>query len=65
MKEKSVIKTIRFNEADSKKIEQFLKENPGMEFSTLIRIALHNFIENPKLNFIAKPKATKGKTLWN
>lgn len=65
MQEKNVVKTIRFNETEYKKISQFLIENPGMDFSTLTRIAIHNFIENPKLNQITKLKPSKEKRIWN
>jgi hypothetical protein len=52
------IKTVRFNKQDIKDIETFLKKNPLIDFSTLVRISVQNFIKNPnfKLNSIGNLK---------
>lgn len=45
-----VVRTVRFDQSEIKKIEEFLKRNPFLDFSTLTRIAISHFIENPTLN---------------
>jgi hypothetical protein len=47
------------------KINLFLNENPGMDFSTLIRIAINSFIENPKLNQAPAIRENKENKIWN
>lgn len=53
-----VVKTIRFKKQDLKDIEDFLEKNPLIDFSTLIRMSVQNFIKNPnfKLNAISENK---------
>jgi hypothetical protein len=65
MSDKKIVKTVRFNEEEYKKVELFLIQNPGMDFSTLIRLALNNFIESPKLNQIQKKNNLKERQEWN
>ena len=43
------IRTVRFTEEDIKLIESFLQKNYFFDFSTLARVAIRNFIENPQL----------------
>jgi hypothetical protein len=43
-------KAVRFNEKEDKAIKEFLLRNPYFDFSTLARMAILNFIENPILN---------------
>jgi len=40
-------RTIRFNDEDIRDIDKFLKQNSIFDFSTLARIAIRRFIENP------------------
>lgn len=42
-------RTIRFSEQDIRDIERFLKENQIFDFSTLARVAIRRFIENPNI----------------
>lgn len=42
-------KAVRFNEQEDKAIKEFLAKNPFLDFSTLARMAILNFIENPTL----------------
>lgn len=42
-------KAVRFSENEDKAIKEFLKKNPQLDFSTLARIAISNFIENPQI----------------
>lgn len=65
MEEKKQVKTIRFTDGDLNKISLFLEQNPGMDFSTLIRISVNRFIEDPKLNLAPGVGEHKEKKLWN
>jgi hypothetical protein len=44
-----VTKAVRFSKDEEEKINLFLNENKFFDFSTLARIAIIQFIENPKL----------------
>jgi len=59
-------KAIRFSEKEEKMINSFLQENPYFDFSTLGRMAILSFVQNPKIEFkaIKRPKnsATTNKT---
>ncbi len=50
-------RTARFSERELERIEQFLKQNPFLDFSTLVRVAVSSFIENPSL--VVKPLTQK------
>lgn len=70
MIEKKIVKTVRFKEEEMEGIEAFLKENPALDFSTLIRLAVGKFISAPSLKSLNKAKNTSGKpspkeVLWN
>ncbi len=49
MIEKKIVKTVRFKEDEMESIEAFLQENPALDFSTLIRLAVGKFITSPSL----------------
>ncbi len=40
-------RTIRFSDEDMRDIDKFLSENRIFDFSTLARVAIREFIENP------------------
>ena len=42
-----IIRTVRFDKTEITKIEQFLRKNSFLDFSSLTRLALNHFIENP------------------
>lgn len=42
-------RAIRVSEQEEKLIQEFLKKNPFLDFSTLARLAIRRFIENPHL----------------
>jgi hypothetical protein len=42
-------KAVRFNEKEDKAIKEFLERNSFLDFSTLARMAILNFIENPTI----------------
>ena len=54
-------RAVRFSTEENERINLFLKENPVMDFSTLARLAINQFIESPEIkltsiNEIQKPK---------
>lgn len=52
-------KAVRFNENEEEAIKDFLSKNPYLDFSTIARIAILNFIKNPDLKLIPiKPETT-------
>lgn len=70
MIEKKIIKTVRFKEQEIESIDAFLNENPALDFSTLVRLAVWKFISSPSLKSIDKKKSDSGITsskdvLWN
>ncbi len=42
-------RTVRFDEKDIKRIDEFLRENSFLDFSSLTRLALDQFIKNPSV----------------
>lgn len=58
------VRTVRFDKKELARIEEFLKANPFFDFSTLTRLAIQRFIENPdmKINAIqSKPQRSARK----
>lgn len=51
-------KAVRFSEKEEQIIKEFLKQNPMLDFSTLARLAINNFIENPELKLKTITKQT-------
>jgi len=45
----SSTRTVRFKTEEDQKIERFLAGNPLFDFSTLARIAIMQFLENPSV----------------
>jgi hypothetical protein len=45
----SVTKTVRFKSEGATLIEEFLRKNIFLDFSTMTRLAIAHFIENPEL----------------
>jgi len=43
-------RAIRFSDSEEKQIEEFLRRNPIFDFSKLARMAILDFVENPKVN---------------
>jgi hypothetical protein len=50
MNDKTIVKTVRFKESEINSIEDFLAENPAIDFSTLIKLAVGKFLTSPTLN---------------
>lgn len=42
-------KAVRFSDSEEKAITEFLEKNPFLDFSTLARLSIMSFIENPEL----------------
>ena len=42
-------RAIRFSSQEEEKIEEFLKENSFLDFSSLARLAILGFIQDPKI----------------
>ena len=55
-------RTIRFSEADVRDIDRFLKENQIFDFSTLARVAIRKFIENPTVEIKGINDTSKAKS---
>jgi hypothetical protein len=49
----SKVRGVRFSEPEEALIEKFLSKNSLMDFSTLAKIAILDFIKNPKMRLIA------------
>ena len=45
----SSTRTVRFSAAEAKRIEEFLQQNTFLDFSSLARLAISKFIENPSV----------------
>jgi len=45
----SKVRAVRLPPAEDKQIQEFLRRNPFFDFSTMTRLALMQFIENPEL----------------
>lgn len=48
-----IIRTVRFSSIEIKKIDEFLNQNSFLDFSSLARMAINHFIENPTVQIKA------------
>ena len=46
-------KAVRFSEKEERSINEFLEINPFLDFSTLARLSIMRFIENPEIKLKA------------
>ena len=53
------VRGVRFLDRDELLIEEFLRRNPLIDFSTLAKIAILEFIRNPQINLIPITKTTE------
>ena len=44
-------KAVRFSKEETEEINEFLSKNSFLDFSTLTRIAIKNFMKNPAIEF--------------
>lgn len=57
------VRTVRFDKKDLTKIDEFLKQNTFLDFSSLARMSITRFIENPTVQIKAvqnKKSSKKG-----
>lgn len=47
--DKRIIKTIRFTTEEVRKIDSFIEKNDFLDFSTVVRMAVTRFLENPEI----------------
>ena len=45
-------RTVRFRKEEIRTIEEFLFKNPFFDFSTLTRLAISEFIKNPRIQVL-------------
>ena len=59
----SKTRAIRFSDEEERLIKAFLEANPLFDFSTLTRVSIRQFIENPKIELkkIKDPALNKNK----
>lgn len=57
----SFVRAIRFSNNDIEDIDTFIQKNPMFDFSSLTRIAIRTFIENPKIDLTAISSSRIGK----
>ncbi len=58
-------KGVRFNKSDEEAINDFLEKNPYFDFSTLARMAIIKFIQNPTIELQATDKFEDNKNETN
>lgn len=56
----SKTRTIRLNEEDEKLIDEFLQKNSILDFSTLARIAIKQFIQSPSITLKSVSNHVRG-----
>jgi hypothetical protein len=49
----SKVRGVRFTPKEEALIEEFLEKNPLLDFSTLAKIAILDFVRKPKINLTA------------
>lgn len=53
-------KAVRFSQKEEEDINEFLRLNPFLDFSSLARLAINQFIKEPKINLIAFDNSKAG-----
>jgi dolichyl-phosphate-mannose--protein O-mannosyl transferase len=51
------VRGIRFSDKEEARIKEFLFKNPLLDFSTLAKVAIFEFIKNPQIKLIPIEKA--------
>lgn len=54
-------RAIRFSTSEERQIEEFLRQNPFLDFSSLARLAIMKFIEKPEIEIRPVRQAGKPK----
>lgn len=57
----SKVRGVRFNPKEDAQIEEFLDKNPLLDFSTMAKLAILEFIKSPTFNLtpVTKPSTKK------
>lgn len=55
-------RTVRFKAEEIRLIEEFLKANPFLDFSTVTRLAVMQFIKSPNISIQPVTASSKGST---
>lgn len=55
----SKVRGVRFSDQEEELIEEFLKRNPLIDFSTLSKIAILEFIKNPQISLVPVGKSLR------
>ncbi|MGE3759558.1 MAG: hypothetical protein AB7H97_17465 [Pseudobdellovibrionaceae bacterium] len=53
------VRTVRFDDKQMKRIEEFLERNTFLDFSSLTRMAIDQFVQNPTVQILPIVKAKK------
>lgn len=53
------VRGVRFTDTEEAMIEEFLKKNPLLDFSTLAKIAILGFLETPKIKLKPIEKSSR------
>lgn len=61
----SKVRGVRFTDKEGAQIEEFLNKNPLLDFSTMAKVAILEFIKNPKFNLTPVKQASAKKERRN
>lgn len=53
------VRTVRFDDKQMKRIDEFLGRNPFLDFSSLTRMAIDQFVQNPTVQIQPIVKSRK------
>jgi hypothetical protein len=53
------VRGVRFSDAEEKLIEEFLRKNTLLDFSTLAKIAILEFVKKPQINLTPVGKTSR------
>jgi hypothetical protein len=59
------VRGVRFSEDEEKLIEEFLHKNKMLDFSTLAKVAIFEFIKRPQINLtpVGKPSRKENRNV--
>jgi hypothetical protein len=53
------VRGIRFSDKEESMIEEFLEKNPFIDFTTLAKVAILEFVKKPQINLIPIEKSLR------
>lgn len=61
------VRGVRFSDKEEKLIEEFLRKNTLLDFSTLAKVAILEFIKKPRINLtpVGRPQREENKNVRN